>query len=211
MNLDKIIQSRHSIREYKKKDVDYKLIGQILEAATYAPSSGNIQNWRFIIIKDQEKRGRIAKASLNQLWMSQAPVHIAVCYDEKNAKTLYPKEYESFSIQNTAIASTIIMLKATELNLGTCWVAVTDPSKISGILRIPDYFRPAVIITLGYPAGYYKKTKRTQIDKLSYLEDYQSRPTVEGYSYSRKAKGDATIFPIDKYPRKLGSKIKTRL
>jgi len=103
------------------------------------------------------------------------------------------------------------MLKATELNLGTCWVAVTDPSTISGILKIPNHFKPTVIITLGYPSGSYKKTTRDSVDKLCYFEDYQSRSTGEGYSKSRKARRSTTIFPLTKYPRKLGRNIKRRI
>ena len=191
MDLDKIIASRHSIREYASKDVTYKTIGEILDIAKNAPSSSNVQNWRFIIVKDKSKKEKIAKSCLDQLWMSKAPVHIVVCYDERNIKTLFPKEYVEYSIQNVSIISTLIMLKATELGLGTCWVAVSNQREISSILKIPDFIIPSVIITLGYANNYHKKTTRNQLNTMLHFEEYGKKQI------------DTSIFPLSKHVKKL--------
>ncbi len=191
MDLDKIIASRHSIREYASKDVTYKTIGEILDIAKNAPSSSNVQNWRFIIVKDKSKKEKIAKSCLDQLWMSKAPVHIVVCYDERNIKTLFPKEYVEYSIQNVSIISTLIMLKATELGLGTCWVAVSNQREISSILKIPDFIIPSVIITLGYANNYHKKTTRNQLNTVLHFEEYGKKQI------------DTSIFPLSKHVKKL--------
>ena len=172
MDLNKIIKSRHSIRKFQKKDVDYKLIGTILEVCRFAPSSGNIQNWRFIIVKDKEKKEKIANLSLNQMWMIEAPVHLVICYDNRNIKMLYPENYKEFSIQNVSIISTMIMLKINELELGACWISVTKQKQISTLLNLPEYIIPSVIITLGYPEGINKKSSRNNIELMTYLEEF---------------------------------------
>ena len=196
MKLDEILKSRHSIREYKDKDVDYKLIGTILESAIQSPSSGNVQNWRFIIIKNEKTKNEIAKSCLNQSFMAKSPVHIVICYDKANIQKLFPENHEEFSLQNTAIISTVIMLKATELKLGTCWVSIPDPEKISSILKIPANIKPSVILTLGYPESYYKKTTREPTEILTYFE-----------GYGKKTRS-VSSFPIDQ--SKLKSKIKEK-
>ena len=59
MNIDEAFSSRKSIRDYEKKDVDVKIIGEILDAARKAPSSGNIQNWHTVIVKDQKIKKKL--------------------------------------------------------------------------------------------------------------------------------------------------------
>ena len=199
MKLDEIISSRHSIRDYESKDVSSKLIGEILDAARNAPSSGNIQNWQVIIVKDLKSKEGISKSCLNQPWMSKAPVHLVICYDERNAKALYPEDYEKFSIQNTSIFAAFIMLKAAELSLGTCWVAVSNAFEISSILKLPDYIIPSIIITLGYPRGMHKKTTRDKIETIIHFEQFGTK------------KINTTIFPLSKYSKKASEKIRGKL
>ena len=58
MDINQIFDSRHSIRDYQDKDVSYDLIGELIDSARKAPSSGNVQNWRFIIVKDKKREMR---------------------------------------------------------------------------------------------------------------------------------------------------------
>ena len=199
MDFEKVLRSRHSIREYKQTDVSYKDLGVILDAAITAPSSGNMQNWRFIIVKDKKKKEEIARSCLDQLWMNQAPVHIVVCYDEENIKKLFPEDYYEFSIQNTAIISTYIILKATELNLGSCWVAISNKRRIERILELPENYKPVNVITLGYPINGYRKTTREQVKFLIHFESY------------RKRERDTSLVPLSKNIEKIKEKVKTRL
>ncbi|MEK6952411.1 MAG: nitroreductase family protein [Nanoarchaeota archaeon] len=201
MDINQIFDSRHSIRDYQDKDVSYDLIGELIDSARKAPSSGNVQNWRFIIVKDKKKRNEIATASLKQYWMNQSPVHIVVCYDDSNIKELYPKLHEDFSLLNCAITSTHILLKATELKLGTCIVAVFDKNAVSKILKLPQNIHPVLIITIGYPKGRHKATKRHPIEYLIYFDEY-------GYSHKKR---DASIFPLQKHIKKISEKIQKEI
>ena len=84
MDIGKVIESRRSIRSYKDKKVSWKLISEILNAATFSPSSGNQQNWRFVIVNEGDKKSQIAVACLKQEWMNTAPIHIVICADYSN-------------------------------------------------------------------------------------------------------------------------------
>ncbi len=66
MDLFEAIKNRRSIRDFSDLPVEWSKIVQILEAGSLAPSSGNVQNWRFIIITDKNLRDKITEACLEQ-------------------------------------------------------------------------------------------------------------------------------------------------
>lgn len=194
MNLDNVIENRKSIRKYSSKKVDIKLIGQLLETATKAPSAGNIQNWKFIIVSEKETKNKLTKACLNQNWMKTAPVFIIVCSDTQIVKKFYPKRAELYAPQNCAIACTYILLKATDLGLGTCWVGAFAPQAVQKILHLPDPIVPEAIITIGYPQkDVLRKTPRTAYKKLTWFEKF-------GRTQQQL---DFSLYPLDKHLKKL--------
>ena len=74
------IKSRRSIRKYREdKAVEFEKLARIIEAGTLAPSAGNLQDWKFILVVELAARKKIAEACLQQYWMETAPVHIVVC------------------------------------------------------------------------------------------------------------------------------------
>jgi len=83
MELDNAIAKRISVKSYTDEDVPNDVIGLILEAGTLAPSAGNLQNWKFVVVRKESTRADLAAASRNQNWMNQAPIHIVVCNDKK--------------------------------------------------------------------------------------------------------------------------------
>lgn len=194
MNLDSCIEKRKSIRKYSNKKVDIKLIGTLLETATKAPSAGNIQNWKFIVVTDKEKKNKLVSASLNQTWMKTASVFIVVCSDTKIVKSFYKKRGTLYAPQNCAIACTYIMLKATDLGLGTCWVGAFAPNAVSKILELPPHIVPEAIITVGYPQkDILRRTPRISYRKLTWFE-----------KFGRKNKQlNLSIFPLSKFTKKL--------
>ncbi|GAG35892.1 unnamed protein product, partial [marine sediment metagenome] len=86
METEECILTRRSIRKFKNVKIDMEKIGKILEAGRAAPSSGNIQNWMFVIVDDEEKRKAIAEACFQQYWMAVAPIHIVICSKPQEVK-----------------------------------------------------------------------------------------------------------------------------
>ena len=79
MELTAAIQKRCSIRRFKDKPVEKEKIIKILEAGRRAPSWGNTQPWRFIVITDKAKMAEVAKAAGGQPQAAGAPVLIVCC------------------------------------------------------------------------------------------------------------------------------------
>lgn len=176
MELKESILERRSIRKYQDKKVPAHLIYEIFDTIRFSPSSGNTQCWKFIIVEDQKKRTEIATAALEQMWMSEAPIHIIVCNQHKKVTTLYGKLGKMFSIQDCSIISAYLMLVAKEHNLGTCWVGAFDNEAIKRILDIPDDIDPEAIITLGYPQKIkLNKSKRKEVNDILFFDKWGSK------------------------------------
>ena len=150
MQFKEVYLSRRSIRRYKDKEVPLETIAEIIDLASYAPSSGNIQNWRLVVITSTETKHEIMESCLNQGWMMEAPVFIVVCNDYEKVKEHYGKLGKLYSIQNCSNIAFGLTLVAKEHGLGSCWVGAFDEEAVRRILKIPDNMDPEIIITLGY-------------------------------------------------------------
>jgi nitroreductase len=180
MNFFDVVFTRSSVRKFQKKDIDERLIGLILYCATKAPSSGNVQDWEFVVVKDEKIKEKIAIASLHQMFIKEAPVVIVVCSDLEKVKLRYGERGEKlYSIQNTAAATMIILLAAKALGLGSCWVGAFDEDRIKEILNLPPRVRPVAIIPIGYPEGEGYKTERIPFENLTWLNQYGKKYEIE--------------------------------
>ncbi len=175
MQLKDAILKRRSIRRYKDKDVPVSLVGDILEVAKHAPSSGNLQNWKFVIVTEAEKREKLAEAALEQYWMVEAPIHIVICNDYEKVKDHYGKMGRMYSIQNCATIAQNIMLLAAEKGLGTCWVGAFDPDAVQRELEIPEEMDPEIILTLGYSNEEKAKPIRLDLRYLCFMEKWGNK------------------------------------
>jgi nitroreductase len=173
MNVFEAIAGRKSIRKFEKRSVDDKLIGVLLYMATQAPSAGNVQDWRFVVVKDDEQKKKLYKAALEQDCILNAPVVIAVCSDTKSIGLKYGKRGETlYSIQDTAAAIENILLSAYALGLGACWVGAFDEESVKTALGLPEHVRPYALIPVGYPAEDPKKPERIDFDNLTWLNKW---------------------------------------
>lgn len=177
------INKRFSVRTFLDKKVSWEKIATLLDAAIKAPSSGNLQNFRFIIIEDEVKKREIANACYKQLWINEAPILIIVCADLTNIKRFYHDKLDLYSTQNCAAATENILLAATELNLGSCWVSAFDDKELIKILILPINIKPQVVIPIGYT------NEKQPIRKRYDLKDFIS---YEEYGKTK----DISLFPL---------------
>ena len=153
MDFWQVLKLRHSVRRFKDKEVSDDLIKKILEAAILAPSAGNIQDWRFIIIENEKIKIKIAEMALGQTFISRAPVVIIVCSDLAEIESAYGQRgRELYSAQNTAAATQNLLLAVTALGLGACWVGGFDEARVSEILDLDENWRPLAVVPIGYPS-----------------------------------------------------------
>lgn len=209
MDAMECIYTRRSIRKYKDLPVEFELIGRIVEAASFAPTAGNIQDYRFIFVTDETQRKQLAEACMQQYWMEQAPVHIVACAEVKRAKQFYGARGERlYTVQNVAAAVENILLAAHSFGLGACWVGAFDEQMVKRICCIPDYARPHAIITIGVPDEVPPPPQKYKIENLFYFGKYSRRiknvPFVFGeYSYDVMKTGRKVKEGIEKGAKSL--------
>lgn len=173
MDLIEGIKTRRSVKKYLDRKVPDDMIGAIVEAGTLAPSSGNKQNWRFVVIKNPETQEQIAKHCNEQYWMTGAPVFVAVCSDDDTIERFYGARGKNlYSIQNCAAAMENMLLMAHALGLGACWVSEFDDVELSNDLGLSSGARAHAIMTLGYPTKEIQKKTQKPLKNVMFIESY---------------------------------------
>jgi nitroreductase len=151
------IARRVSCRAYAPDPVPQEHLAQILEAARLAPSACNQQPWRFAVVRAAATRRRIVEEGflpgIKMTWALDAPVHVVV-----GMETSFLTHHLAASVSGVAypwvdigIAGEHLVLAATELGLGTCWIGWIRPRVVARIVGWPRSVKPVVVITVGYP------------------------------------------------------------
>ena len=177
MDTEECILTRRSVRKYKKNvKVDMEKLGRILEAGRAAPSSGNVQNWMFIVVDDEDKRKKIADACFKQYWMGDAAIQIVICDKPDEVKRHYGLRGERlYSVQNCAAVAENMLLMAHAEGLGSCWIGAFDEDKIKDILGIVKEARPQIILTIGYAAEQPHIPSKYKLDNVVYWNQWWGR------------------------------------
>ena len=90
MDVYEAIQVRKSVREFEKKDIPEDTLMRLLGAARLAPSASNRQEWRFVVVRDDETRRKLAAAARNQRFVGEAPVVLVCCAETDEHKMASP-------------------------------------------------------------------------------------------------------------------------
>ena len=141
-----LARARFAVREYDQKPVEQAKIDSILEAGRLAPTAKNIQPQHIYVLQSPEA---IIKINALTRCAYQAPVVFLVCYDTNLAWT---KDGESSGNMDCSIVGTHMMLEATELGLGTCWVKWFEPAEVAAAFDLPANHKPSFLMPCGYAA-----------------------------------------------------------
>jgi nitroreductase len=167
VNARSLFERRYSCRNFEPSPLDRDTLAAILEAARWAPSGGNLQPWRFVVVLDSDRRRALAGAAFSQAFLAQAPAVIAVCaIPEESAKHYGKRGRELYCLQDTAAAAQNILLAATEQNLGSCWVGAFDEAAAARALELPETWRPVALIALGRPAQAEPRRTRRSLNEV---------------------------------------------
>ncbi len=169
MNIYEVIKNRRSVRKYKSEPIPDESLKRILEAGRLAPSAHNAQDYKFVVVKDSEKRKKLARASTGQSFVGEAPIVItAVSLDPEH---LMSSEVPAYAV-DLAIAIDHMTLAAVEEGLGTCWIGVFSQEKVKEILGIPEDYKVAVLLSLGFPADKSGPKIRKDLENLVCYESF---------------------------------------
>jgi nitroreductase len=169
MEVIEAIRRRYSCRTYEDRPIEEEKLDCILEAARLAPSAKNLQDWRFVVVTDEETKQKLAQAANNQRFLENAGAIIVGC----SVSDEVMRCSQALGPIDVAIALEHICLQATELGLATCWIGSFYPDKVRAILDIPDDVTIIELMAVGYPADKKKEPKRHNIDKIVCYEKWQ--------------------------------------
>lgn len=155
MDIFEVIKKRRSLRKFTEEPVAKELLERIIEAATYAPSACNNQAWKFIVITEQKIKEKIVEQG-GSILIKNAPTGILILYDNRTKNFEYHDD-----IQSAAAAIENLLLTATALQLGACWICHLPPkNKLKKILNIPNCYSPIAYVLIGYPLTATKEMRR---------------------------------------------------
>lgn len=159
------IFKRRSIRRYNPDPVPRETLELLVRAGMYAPSAHDRRTWHFIVCDEREVIDRLRAAHPYAKMLEICPACIFVCGDrEAEAEKNYYLEDCSAAAQN-------ILLAATSLGLGTCWMGIrpADPEMQRGfheLFSLPENIAPFCLIAVGPPAVEKETPERFEAEKL---------------------------------------------
>jgi nitroreductase len=179
MKFDQILRRRRSTRSFDSRPVTGKDVISMVEAARLAPSACNSQTWRFVTVTRREIIRKICYEAMRPVipnkWLEQAPLVFVGCSQldviaNRIGSGVTGIEYYQIDL---GIAMEHMVLKATELGLGTCWIGWFDESTLKKILEIPNKIKVSALLAVGYPKDESsKKRKRKPLEKIVFSEKW---------------------------------------
>lgn len=152
MSYADLVTTRHSVRGYQSRPVEPEKLEAVLEAGRLAPSAVNNQPTRVVVCKEPEVLARVAEATGRMARDGSvfgAPVVLVVCARVDDA-WVRPYDGKNHAEIDATIVCDQMMMQATDLGLGTCWVCHFDPEAMREALSLPDGVVPVHVLPLGY-------------------------------------------------------------
>ncbi|MCW3975772.1 MAG: nitroreductase family protein [Candidatus Bathyarchaeota archaeon] len=158
------IDNRKSVRKYNSKLVSKEIIERIINAGRKAPSAVNVQPWEFIAVTGLNIRKKLADVADYGKFIAESPLCIVVfCKDTK-----YYLEDGCAAVEN-------ILIAATALGLGTCWIAGDKKSyaeTVREILRVPEGYKLIALISVGYSDDDGRPRTKRELKEVLHYETF---------------------------------------
>lgn len=146
------IAKRASCRAYKADPVPDEAVEELTRAALSAPSGNNARPWHIIVVRDAAKRKALSEVHRWAFFCAESPLVLVVCADEQKSPHWW--------IEDCAAAIENVLIQATAMGLGTCWVGIRGSDErgydreqaVRQVLGIPDHIRVSALVAVGYPA-----------------------------------------------------------
>jgi nitroreductase len=170
MEYSELIAARYSVRAYRPDPVEDEKLQAVLEAARLAPTASNRQPFQLIVMHTAGREKEIGKI-YRRPWFVQAPLVIGVCAISSLA---WVRESDRFNARliDAAIVTDHLILAATNLGLGTCWIAAFNVEAARSVLQLPDEAEPVIFTPLGYPADQHGPKIRKPLNELVRYEHW---------------------------------------
>ncbi len=167
-NFFETVRHRHSVRNYQKDTpVEKEKLHAILETASSAPSAGDLQAYKIIVVTNTEKRQALSRAADGQGFIADAPVCLVFCADaERSAEKFGERGRRLYALQDTTIAAAYAQLAVVAAGMASTWVGYFDEPNVKKIVECEEKFCPVAMLSLGYPAELPAPTARRKLDDI---------------------------------------------
>lgn len=208
MELEKYFKNRRTIRKYSSREVSDELLQNIIEQASHAPTTGNMQLYSVVVTRSKEGKEKLSPAHFNQPSVLGSSVVLTFCADynrfEKwcdvsNATPGY-RNFQSFM---TAFLDTVIFAQqfctiAEMHGLGCCYLGTTtyNAPQIAEALNLPDRVVPITTLTVGYPEGEATLSDRIPVNAIIHNECYSdySDDEIRAMYAEKEAREDSKAY-----------------
>jgi nitroreductase len=162
------VHRRHSVRKYHADmPVEQEKLQAVLNTASAAPSAGDLQAYRIIVVTDADTRAALGRAADNQPFLSEAPVCLVFCCDrERSAEKYGDRGRTLYAIQDTTIAAAYAQLAVVAAGMGSTWVGKFDADAARAALGLDAGLEPIAMLSLGYPAELPEPTPRRHLSDV---------------------------------------------
>jgi nitroreductase len=155
------IMNRQSCRDFQSDPLKEGDLENLKESLRWAPSAGNCQPWHFYVVTHKGKKIELSRAAYGQTFIADAPVIFVICANAEESGLGYGKRGRNlYCLQDTAAATENLLIAATALGYGSCWIGAFDEGAASEVLDIPRHLRPVAMVPVGYPRSLGARTSR---------------------------------------------------
>jgi len=150
MEFAEVVRKRRSVRRYSARPVEPKALDRILQATSRAPSAGNLQAYRIVVVRSAAKRKALAAAAEGQEFLAEAPVDLVFFAEPALSAVRYGERGTSlYAVQDATIAATFAVLAATDEGLATVWVGAFQEAAVQRLCG-ETTARPVAIVAVGH-------------------------------------------------------------
>lgn len=175
MDYEDVFRKRYSVRKYKDQLVEEEKLNKILEAGRLAPTAGNHQPQRILVVNSEEG---IAKMQECTPCHFLAKLLFLVCYDRQAEHHNHYGDQRPYGEVDASIVLTQMMLEVFNLGLGSVWVGLFNPELLRNNFDIPDHYEILGIMPVGYPDDEVEPSKM-------HYEKYPVEHTIFYNTYKR--------------------------
>jgi len=169
MGIHDLINKRYSVRAYKSGEVEEDKLLYVLNAARLAPTASNRQPFQIIVIHTKDREQELLTIYQKE-WFVQAPLILCVC--GLPAIAWVRRDGRLYLDVDAAIVMDHMVLAASDIGLGTCFIAAFDSTNARKVLLIPDDVEPILFTPLGYPDDAPGIKLRKNLDELVRYEHW---------------------------------------
>ncbi|WP_124728195.1 nitroreductase family protein [Staphylospora marina] len=198
-----VMKARGSVKKYEPGvEIPEEELREILELAGRAPSSWNLQHWKYLVITSREMKEKVLPIAYNQQQVVDSSATVVILGDleaDKNFETVYkpavdngtlpqnvydalhgqveaayqnPQLARDEAILNASLSAMQLMLAAKAKGWDTCPMGGFDKKKLTEVLNIPPRYIPVMLIVIGKPAAPARPSSRIPVDKLIIRESF---------------------------------------